>query len=90
MRVNNSTPLNGAEIPNSPATAPQVRPSGSGPTAEKSDEVSLSPAGTSALSDRSARISELKSLVNSSAYTPSSSDIGRKLVSEALSRPAEH
>jgi hypothetical protein len=88
MRVGNSAPLNGPEIEKPSGSAPPARSSDSG-RAEHTDKVALSPAGASALSNRSDRIAHIKALVNSSGYVPSSSDIGKKLVSEALSRPAD-
>lgn len=89
MRVTNSTPLNGPEIQNPGAAASSARSSDSSHDAATTDKVALSSAGASALSNRSGRIAELKALVNSSGYSPSSSDVSKKLVSEALSRPAD-
>jgi hypothetical protein len=80
--------LNGPEIEKQGASVPPARSSGSG-HAENTDKVALSPAGASALSNRSDRIAELKALVDSNGYTPASADVGKKLVSEALSRPAD-
>jgi anti-sigma28 factor (negative regulator of flagellin synthesis) len=88
MRVSNSGPLNGPQIEKQAASVPPARSVGSGQV-ENGDKVALSPAGASALSNRSDRIAELKELVNSNSYAPSSSDVGKKLVSEALSRPAD-
>jgi hypothetical protein len=86
MRVSNSVPLNGPEIQTPVTSAPSSRTSGSSHVGETTDEVSLSPVGASALSNRSDRVAELKTLVGSSDYTPSSADTSKKLVSEALSR----
>jgi hypothetical protein len=88
MRIGNSAPLNGPEIEKPGGSAPPARSSDSGRA--ETDKVALSPAGASALSNRSERIAQIKALVTSSGYVPSSSDIGKKLVSEALSRPADH
>jgi anti-sigma28 factor (negative regulator of flagellin synthesis) len=88
MKIGNAAPLNGPEIEKQGASAPPARSSDAG-RAENTDKVALSPAGASALSNRSDRIAEIKTLVNSNSYTPSSSDVGKKLVSEALSRPAD-
>ena len=87
MRVSNSAPLNGPDIQQPGASAPPARSSDSGHAVEHADEVALSAAGTSALSNRSDKVEELKALVGSSSYAPSSSDVSRKLVSDALSRP---
>jgi anti-sigma28 factor (negative regulator of flagellin synthesis) len=88
MRVNNSTPLSGTEIANSRVAASPVRSSETAKGAENIDEVALSPAGASTLSNRADRIAALKTLVSSSGYTPSSADVSKKLVSEALTRPS--
>jgi anti-sigma28 factor (negative regulator of flagellin synthesis) len=88
MRIGNAAPLNGPEIEKQGSPVPPGRSSDAS-RAENTDKVALSPAGASALSNRSDRIAEIKTLVNSNSYTASSSDIGKKLVSEALSRPAD-
>ena len=89
MRVNNSPQANGPEFQKPDASVPAGRSSGSGAVAERPDEVAFSPAGSSAFSNRSDKINALKALVNSSNYAPSPADIGKKLVAEALSRPAD-
>jgi hypothetical protein len=53
------------------------------------DQVQLSGASrlaSSALAAHAARLSELKSLVASGEYNPSADEIGKSMVSEALSR----
>jgi anti-sigma28 factor (negative regulator of flagellin synthesis) len=89
MIVNNSNPLNTPDVQKPNNTAATARSGDSGQAAAGQDQVTLSPAGTSALSSRSEKIAEIKALVNSSHYTPSATDISKKLVSEALSRPAD-
>jgi len=89
MIVSNSAPLNGPEMQKSNASPSPVRPAEAGHDVSNQDQVALSPAGASALSNRSERIAELKTLVNSSSYSPSATEISKKLVSEALSRPAD-
>ena len=86
MRIGNAAPLNGPEIEKQGSPVPAGRSSDAG-RAENTDKVALSPAGASALSNRADRVAELKALVNSNNYVPSSSDVGKKLVSDALSRP---
>jgi hypothetical protein len=90
MRIGNSAPLNGPDIQKTGTSAPQGRSRDAGHALSGSDEVALSPAGESALSNRTDRVAELTALVNSSSYAPPSAEVSKKIVSDALSRPAEH
>lgn len=93
MRISDVTPsgINGLS-PGSASPASGIGAygqSGRGAWGQAADQVQLSGASrlaASALADHSARLSQLKSLVASGQYDPPANDIGKSVVSEALSR----